>query len=589
MSSSGYGPKTGVDPAPVPPSASVQDQLRGLLEEDFRWAMADNPEWASQAGFHQNQAMLQDLSPASFELRVEHNNEMRKKLKELDLNDESITEENKLHAELFDTMLAEENAAFELGCHLMPINSIGVGGVHYNFIELLDWMVYETEKDWENYILRICAFGPQAQGYQDLLAYGAMRKIVASKAMMRKVPEQLDALIKSNFDDFRQPGGNTPSEQHAKQIDEAIEKWFRPGLIRLKDFFDEFYAGRLRDDPGCGALPQGSEIYVACLKYHTTTPMTPDEIHQRGHEEVARIQGRYQSDVLDKLGYKGTIAEFIKELKADKSQYYETEAEVIAGYQELADRITKLLPKYFKTLPKSELEIVAKPGAGPAAYYFAGTPDGKRPGRFHVNTSHLDERPKYQMPALALHEGVPGHHLQGALAIENEGLPDFLRYIEDRRYEFCPARRPLLTAYLEGWALYCEHLGEEMGMYDTPYELFGRLSMEMMRAVRLVVDTGIHAKGWSVEKAIEYMQDKTGMHRHECETECYRYASWPGQACGYKVGQLAIEEARRKAEEMLGSKFSLPDFHEVLLGSGPLPLDLLAARVESWASKTSKL
>merc|ERR1711879_86142 len=186
------------------------------------------------------------------------------------------------------------------------------------------------------------------------------------------------------------------------------------------------------------------------------------------------------------------------------------------------------------------------------------------------------------MKALALHEGVPGHHLQGALALENEDLPDFLRYIEDRRYEFGSARRPLYTGYLEGWALYCEHLGEEMGMYTTPYDLFGRLSMEMMRAVRLVVDTGIHAFGWSVAKAAEYMEEKTGMAAAECSDECYRYACWPGQACAYKVGQLALEEMRSTAETKLGDKFDVRAFHEQLLGAGPLPLDILAQRVDSW-------
>merc|ERR1712187_1049697 len=183
---------------------------------------------------------------------------------------------------------------------------------------------------------------------------------------------------------------------------------------------------------------------------------------------------------------------------------------------------------------------------------------------------------------MGLHEGVPGHHLQGAIALENKSLPNFIRYIEDRRYEYCPARRPLYTGYLEGWALYCEHLGEEMGMYATPKDLFGRLSMEMMRAVRLVVDTGIHKFGWSIEKATDYMEEKTGMSREECSSECHRYAAWPGQAVAYKVGQLAIEEMRARSEAKLGTGFSLQDFHSVLLDSGPQPLDVLSERVDAW-------
>lgn len=189
------------------------------------------------------------------------------------------------------------------------------------------------------------------------------------------------------------------------------------------------------------------------------------------------------------------------------------------------------------------------------------------------------------MVALALHEGVPGHHLQGSLTIENPEVPSFLRFVEDRRYEFCPARRQLYAAYLEGWALYCEALGEEMGLYRDPMALFGRLSMEMMRAVRLVVDTGIHAQGWSVEKAIDYMMEKTGMHRHECEAECYRYEAWPGQACAYKIGEIAFHKIRAAAEAELGKRFDLRRFHTEVLAHGPLPLDTLSDLITAWVAR----
>lgn len=221
-------------------------------------------------------------------------------------------------------------------------------------------------------------------------------------------------------------------------------------------------------------------------------------------------------------------------------------------------------------------------------YYLAGTPDGTRPGRFYVNVSNLNKRPKYEMTSLALHEAIPGHHHQCALALENDDLPNFLRFLEDRRYEFCPGRRQLYAAYLEGWALYCESLGEEMEMYKTPLELFGKLSMEMMRAVRLVVDSGIHHKGWDVEKAIVYMMENTGMHRHEVEAECYRYEAWPGQACAYKVGEVAIWKMRRGAEDILGNKFVLKEFHEVVLSAGPMPLDSLSQRVSRWIEEVGR-
>lgn len=215
-----------------------------------------------------------------------------------------------------------------------------------------------------------------------------------------------------------------------------------------------------------------------------------------------------------------------------------------------------------------------------------GTPDGKRPGRFYVNVSHIEKRPLYETVALALHEAIPGHHHQVSLATENNLIPNFMRYIEDRRYEACPCRRNIYCGYAEGWALYCEYLGEELGMYKTPVDLFGRLSMDMMRAVRLVVDTGLHFKGWSIDRCVEYMMEKTGMHRHEVETEIYRYAGWPGQACGYKIGQIEIINMRRKAEAELGSKFDLKKFHAICLNSGPMPLTELGALVDAYIAET---
>jgi prolyl oligopeptidase len=353
------------------------------------------------------------------------------------------------------------------------------------------------------------------------------------------------------------------------------------GCSKILDFLKEFYAVRVRSDPACGKLKNGEQLYSECLRFHTTTTKSAQEIHDLGLAEVARIEKRFQTEVLDKLEFKGSFTEFAQGLKKDPKYFFKTQDELIDGYKKLVAKIEERLPKYFGKLPKQVLEIVPKQ-SGPAAYYYAGTADGKRPGRFYVNVSRLEERPRYEMVALALHEGVPGHHLQGALCLENEELPDFLRYIEDRRYEYCPARRPLYTGYLEGWGLYSERLGEEMGLYETPEDLFGRLSMEMMRAVRLVVDTGIHTFDWSIDKAVAYMEEKTGMSTNECSSECHRYAAWPGQATAYKVGQLAIEEMRAAAEKDLGASFDLSKFHDLVLGAGPQPLDFLSRRVDEW-------
>jgi len=234
---------------------------------------------------------------------------------------------------------------------------------------------------------------------------------------------------------------------------------------------------------------------------------------------------------------------FIKYVRTNPDFYASSEEDLLGIYRSLCHKIDQLLPLYFSEIPRSKLEIVAKT-RGPSAFYLAGTSDGKRPGRFYVNVDNLKGKPTYECVALTLHEAVPGHHHQMSLASENKFIPTFLSNIEDRRYEVCPCRRPLYTAYIEGWALYCEYLGEEMGLYTSPYEIFGRLSMEMMRAVRLVVDTGMHAKGWSIDRSVNYMMEKTGMHQKEVEAEVKRYASWPGQACAYKIGQLEIIKLR---------------------------------------------
>lgn len=572
------------------PDGTFHEKCLALFNADFQFQLRDNPEFATQAGFHEYDGRLQDLSPHAFEARVEHNAEVKAAIKKLQgsaSGSEGPSETDILYLELLADSVATETRAIELGCHLAPINSIGMGGVHENFLEVLQWMKFDTEDDVKVYLNRLMEFPKQVQSYCDLLAYGGcMRRAAASQSMMRKVPGRLKELLEGNLDELREPlkACKELSPEVSDSIDDAISNCFRGGIARLQDFVSDFYMERARDEPGCSALKDGDKVYAECLRYHTNTTKSAQEIHDLGLAEVARIEGRMQHEVLDGLGFKGSVAEFAATLKADKSNFWETEEAILDGYRALVAKITEVLPKYFRGSPKMKLEVVPM-RAGPSAYYMAGTADGDRPGRFMVNVTRLETRPRYEMAALALHEGIPGHHFQLATAIENEELPSFLRYLEDRRYEYNAARRAMYTGYLEGWALYCERLGEEMGMYSTPLELFGRLSCEMMRAVRLVVDTGIHAFGWSVERAIQYMEEKTGMSAPDCSDECHRYAAWPGQACGYKVGQLAIEEMRAKAELVLKSKFDLAAFHELLLANGPLPLDILSKMVGKWIAQ----
>jgi uncharacterized protein (DUF885 family) len=451
------------------------------------------------------------------------------------------------------------------------------------------------------FLQRLQAFPRQVNEFIQLLEYGIQQNRVASKDMLRKTCQQILDVAENptKIIELINESQQLNAEEHARAHATYVPQ-FKQACCHLEKFLREQYVQHARPIGGCTGMPDGigTEVYKLSLKFHTTTNMSPEEVHTVGLSEVQRIRDRYKHDILVPLHYltkekadtcsemdfAATFAQFVQECRTNPTFYYNTEEELLEGYRTMCDTIRTILPNYFNTFPSSPLEIVAKNAeTAPAAYYLAGTPDGSRPGRFYVNVSNISQRPKYEMTSLALHEGIPGHHHQCALALENEQVPNFLRFLEDRRYEFCPARRQLYAAYLEGWALYCESLGEEMGMYQTPMELFGKLSMEMMRAVRLVVDTGIHKKGWSVETAIKYMMEQTGMHRHEVEAECYRYEAWPGQACGYKIGEIAIWRMRKYAEKQLGDElFVLKDFHDVLLNSGPMPLNVLEAMVHKW-------
>lgn len=562
-----------------------------LFEADFFFQLKDNPEYASQAGQHDFDGKLQELSPESFEMRQEHNESVLKTARALLLTAENS--KDVLHLELLIKNIEDEQKGFDLNCHLYPVNSIGYGGVHNNFIEALDWLGEENKG--HNFLSRMAAFPRQCQQFKELLRLGAQRGCVASACMVRLVPGQLQDLLDA-LDNNTGPvcamieSPALTDEQRAEAG--HVKAQFRGAVADLLRFFEDYYLSRARPGSGCGGVlagaDRGAELYAQCLKFHTTTSLTATEIHAIGLQEVSRIARRYQEDVLDALGFRGSFAAFALQCQDPASgQYYKRSGDMMEGYRILNDKIASLLPSFFERLPTSPLQMeeLQAPSA-PAAFYMQGTVDLTRPGKFYVNVSNLEKRPIYNMTALALHEGMPGHHLQGSLAIENPDLPPFLRFIEDRRYEYCPARRNIYTAYLEGWALYCEALGEEMpGIYATPMSLFGRLSMEMMRAVRLVVDTGIHSEGWSVERAVDYMMEQTGMQRHECEAECNRYEAWPGQACAYKIGEVAIWRMRRKAEARLGDGFNLRRFHTCLLEHGPLPLDALDALVDAWVER----
>lgn len=447
---------------------------------------------------------------------------------------------------------------------------------------------FKTVADYENGLKRI-------DGFVSYLARSAekMQKGIASghtlpRHIVDTIIGQLDAALAAPVEKspFVQPVLNFPGAVDAAQRP-RLEKAYRaavsdkinPALLRLKHFMQETYRPASRTNaPGLAGLPDGAKLYATALETHNTTPLNAEDIHQLGLKEVARI-GEAMNKTRIATGFKGSQAEFFEFLKSDPQFKFASRDALLAHYRTLAGEVDKVVGRLFAARPKSALDIKPVPAeqesSAGGAYYLPGTADGMRNGAFYINTSNLPTRTKPRATALYLHEGIPGHHYQGMLAIEDATLPANLRYAYN-------------AAFGEGWALYAEWLGEELGLYSDPYQYFGRLEMEMFRAIRLVVDTGLHVKGWSREQAIQYFLDHSSLDRNSAEQEVDRYIVWPGQAVSYKVGELFIKRLRSRAETALGPRFDIKSFHHVLLESGIVPLATVEKKVDAWIQRQTQ-
>ena len=457
-------------------------------------------------------------------------------------------------------------------------------GIHTGFAEISSGesvAPFKTVKDYENGLGRMDDFVTILDRSIVRMREGIASNVVQPKLVMDNVVEQLDAMLAEGVEgsSFMKPLTKFPGDFSAADkarlkgaYTQSISTELRPALARLRNFIATEYLPKARTSVGLGDMPGGEKLYAYQVASSTTTDLTPDQIHRIGLSEVTRLQAEMEK-VKDQVGFKGTLKQFFEHIRTDPKFKPQSREWLQQSYVAIGKRLDTTLPKMFATLPKAPLEIRPVPaltekGAARGSYN-PGTPDGSRPGIFYFNAYDFPSRTTPGMETLYLHEGAPGHHFQISLAQENEALPEFQRFGGN-------------TAYAEGWGLYAETLGRELGVYTDPYQYFGYLDSQLFRAIRLVVDTGIHSKGWTRDQTIKYILDNSSRGLSNATAETERYIAIPGQALAYKIGQLKISELRARAEKALGPRFDIREFHEQVLGTGALPLAVLERKIDDW-------
>ncbi|WP_418320817.1 DUF885 domain-containing protein [Piscinibacter sakaiensis] len=581
------GACSGVPRAPAAMAASTAQPAADALETRKAHALFDAywdetarmyPEWASYRGDHRFGDRLLDASPAAIEERKAWWRELQQRVRRIDAGRLSTTDRVSLQmlghtADI--NVLMQQFEAYQA----MSVNG-GVDSFHGALADLLRVMPVATIADVERLLARMAAYPLRVEQEIARLEFAQRAGMVPPRAGLERALAQIDSLLAAPlasspyFEPFTRLGSAIP-EDGKKALRErgerAVLTEVLPAMRRLRDFVGGAY---LAAAPADGALlnyRDGQRIYAALVRNHTTTSLTPAEIHQIGLQQVARLRGEMEA-IQRSTGFDGDFAAFVRFLNSDPKFFYGNGDELLAGYRDIAKRIDPELPKLFAELPRAPYGIRAAQAMGQTEgpeTYSGPSLDGSRPGWFNANILRYKTRTKWEMETLIAHETVPGHHLQAARAVELKQLPAF------RRGAFH-------TAYIEGWGLYAETLGGELGLYKDPYSRFGHLQAQIWRAARLVVDTGIHAEGWSRQRAIDYMVDRTGMGAERVASEVDRYTAWPAQALSYMIGQLKLIELRDRAKAALGDRFDIRRFHMVLLDQGPMPLDVLDSQVEAW-------
>ncbi|MEA2663455.1 MAG: hypothetical protein QOI11_399 [Candidatus Eremiobacteraeota bacterium] len=573
---------TPTDAAAPNPAAdrSADAALDALLAAEWADYERRHPISASLAGNHAGHDRWDDQSEAALADEAAHQRDVLARMERI--GRERLTDGARLNYDLYAGQLSDALRGYELGTQLFAIDQRN--GVQ-TYAQYTGQLRFADARDYDNWQRRLEAYPRAAAETLALLREAVARRMLWPRVSMQRLPAQLDRLVtdpeRSPFYEplTRIPAG-VPAADAARLRERArdtIANRVNPALRELRAFVVERYLPAAPEEAGLAHVPGGDALYAYFARTYTTTDMTPDAIHELGLREVARVR-----DAMEKLapqtGYRGLLRDVIDEMRGDPANYHTGAHDLLTAYRAIAKRIDPELVKAFKTLPRLPYGVVPIPDSlapdTTTAYYWPGALDGTRAGSYYVNLYQPNQRPIYEMMVLSLHESVPGHHLQIALAQELRGLPEF--------------RRSTLayTAFVEGWGLYAESLGDELGLYDDPKSRFGALTYEMWRAVRLVVDTGMHARGWSRQRAIDYFLDNAAKTPLDVTNEVDRYITNPGQALAYKIGQLKIRELRERAHARLGARFDLRDFHEVVLEQGALPLDVLERRVAAWLAKT---
>ena len=564
------------------PAATETSKLQDLFAREWDFRTRENPLLATSVGRHDFDHLLPQMAIEALEVRVQTWRGFLDELATIDR--ERLSEDDRLNADIFKSQLDSFILDFETGDHEIPLTVDD--GFHIGFARLPASMPLRTTADYDSYLSRLAFFPQYLSQHVALMRAGLRRGMTLPKVVLEGYDVTIESHIVSDPKQsvFYRPFENFPTgvpESARDRLRQAGEQAIMAIVVPAYRSFLEFMTGEYipgaRVTLGASELPDGDAYYAQRIRHFTTLDMSADEIHQLGLSEVARIRAEMM-EIIEEVDFEGDFAAFLEFLRTDPRFYATTPEQLLKEASFIAKRADAALPALFKTLPRVPYGVEPVPDHLAPKYtagrYVGAPADGSRPGLYWVNTYALENRPLYVLPALTLHEAVPGHHLQISLSKELEALPDF------RRYSY-------ISAFGEGWGLYSEWLGLEAGIYDDPYANFGRLTYEMWRACRLVVDTGLHAKGWTRQQAMDYMANNTALSLHEVRTETDRYISWPGQALAYKIGELKIKALRREAEEALGERFDVRAFHDAVLANGSVPLPVLEKVIRKFIRDSS--